>query len=1112
MAQFDANINLDVNAGKALAGINKVERAIDRLGKNAFLELKIKDNVSSLSSRVSKLRASLNNFNSSSDTAVKIAGKLVDVNARLNDELREQADLLRRIAGVNVTELEASKGRNSIQTRKRRDTFLEQQQRDIDAVQESLRSLAEAQAEVSNARLNERAQQFVDRENQAREETLKLEQALLELGNRRTTPLQEVLQVERRITNEKALQAQAERDRQFQGQSTRIPTPYRTAGSMGFPVALPEIGQDRKSRERQAVRESAERLLNLQKSNSLLVQGVTSLKAQVAIAEQLDGVYDQIVRSLQRANDRQSKLFRARENRQKRQELGGENLQRLQQVNKLATNRVLKEQLKNKVMLIGNAIRKNEFTTAKALGKEVDDLLKAEDARIDRARRLLAFRKKERQETRRNAQAAKRRNKAIGRGALEGFGFPLLFGAGPGATLGGGLGGIFGGATGLGFGAQAAGGALGTIIDNFNEGLQELSGNLNSATGILEGLSAASIQVSDDLTEAVKLLEEQGKFSEAYNIAVAKLQESFGPTAIEELSNYEAANTALEKEFSNAAATLQRELLPALTLLTNAFAGIIGLINNSKGFLEDLAKRAADQARPGFGTAISLTQAALRNVTSSPTNAFGVRGKGGTIVANQKEDLAAAEKAAKLEKERIAYEQQREIQRRRAAQELIQIENQRNSLVAERARIEADSLRYQLQVQSQIRNLELARKTQTISGQISLDRLSAQLGEAGLAAAQTPGSVIKQPEILERLFSYINLGNQKKVDDFAAGLEKIFAISPETISKQRIDELVTAYRKYVDILGQARQESFKTFEQQQQENLNEVETSLQRQVDLKNAVTDADRARLNTLFAIQDIEKRFPNATEEQLSKIKELITELNKLQTQSPLQQYIKQTTEALADTESQLLRVVQIFENQLASGITNFVTSMVDGSKTAAEAFADMLTSMGNALVQESARMIAQYIAIGIARLFATGSSPSGGGLFSSPSSFDATSIFSGAAIPFRASGGPVSSDRPYLVGERGPELFVPGSSGTVISNNQTQDIMSRYQGNTGAGSGSRTIRFESTVINNVEYVTIEQAMAMSRQAADDGAKRGAASGHARSMNTLKNSRSQRSRIGMR
>jgi phage-related minor tail protein len=34
-------------------------------------------------------------------------------------------------------------------------------------------------------------------------------------------------------------------------------------------------------------------------------------------------------------------------------------------------------------------------------------------------------------------------------------------------------------------------------------------------------------------------------------------------------------------------------------------------------------------------------------------------------------------------------------------------------------------------------------------------------------------------------------------------------------------------------------------------------------------------------------------------------------------------------------------------------------------------------------------------------------------------------------RATGGPVSALTPYLVGERGPELFVPGASGSIIPN---------------------------------------------------------------------------------
>ena len=50
------------------------------------------------------------------------------------------------------------------------------------------------------------------------------------------------------------------------------------------------------------------------------------------------------------------------------------------------------------------------------------------------------------------------------------------------------------------------------------------------------------------------------------------------------------------------------------------------------------------------------------------------------------------------------------------------------------------------------------------------------------------------------------------------------------------------------------------------------------------------------------------------------------------------------------------------------------------------------------------------------------------------------SGQELRQRATGGPVSSGTPYIVGERGPELFTPNSSGMIIPNNRLA----------GAGSG--------------------------------------------------------------
>lgn len=57
--------------------------------------------------------------------------------------------------------------------------------------------------------------------------------------------------------------------------------------------------------------------------------------------------------------------------------------------------------------------------------------------------------------------------------------------------------------------------------------------------------------------------------------------------------------------------------------------------------------------------------------------------------------------------------------------------------------------------------------------------------------------------------------------------------------------------------------------------------------------------------------------------------------------------------------------------------------------------------------------------------------------------------SAFGFRAMGGPVASGSPYVVGEKGPELFVPHASGTIVPNN-------KMGGGSGSGSGSVTVNY--------------------------------------------------------
>jgi len=71
-----------------------------------------------------------------------------------------------------------------------------------------------------------------------------------------------------------------------------------------------------------------------------------------------------------------------------------------------------------------------------------------------------------------------------------------------------------------------------------------------------------------------------------------------------------------------------------------------------------------------------------------------------------------------------------------------------------------------------------------------------------------------------------------------------------------------------------------------------------------------------------------------------------------------------------------------------------------------------------------------------------------------------------PFMAKGGPVSANSPYIVGEKGPELFMPGSSGSIVPNNA-------LGGNSGGGvTINQTINI-STGVQQTVRAEIQQLL---------------------------------------
>ncbi len=204
-----------------------------------------------------------------------------------------------------------------------------------------------------------------------------------------------------------------------------------------------------------------------------------------------------------------------------------------------------------------------------------------------------------------------------------------------------------------------------------------------------------------------------------------------------------------------------------------------------------------------------------------------------------------------------------------------------------------------------------------------------------------------------------------------------------------------------------------------------------------------------------------------------------------------------------------------------------VINGSKTTQEALADMLKSVGESFVAMAAEIIVKQLTmIALQAVLKALGGPSfggggGGGTIPSPT-MPGGAVQTGLGLNIggidqgigpvgtAANGGPVKGGQPYLIGERGPELFVPGQSGGVMRNEDMRSLMGRSPAS--GGAASMNFSFETTSIGGTEYVSREQlesAMAVTRkQASNDGAKRGMNM----TLDKMQNSPRTRTRIGLR
>lgn len=123
----------------------------------------------------------------------------------------------------------------------------------------------------------------------------------------------------------------------------------------------------------------------------------------------------------------------------------------------------------------------------------------------------------------------------------------------------------------------------------------------------------------------------------------------------------------------------------------------------------------------------------------------------------------------------------------------------------------------------------------------------------------------------------------------------------------------------------------------------------------------------------------------------------------------YIKADNSKLQQQAAELQSVYNSIGQVITTGIVDSLTAAVEGTKSLAEVASNTLRSLANIMLR-----------FGLQTFL--------GGLGGDDNRGFFTKLFGGG----RASGGSVRAGTSYLVGERGPELFTPGRSGSIAPNN--------------------------------------------------------------------------------
>jgi len=180
-----------------------------------------------------------------------------------------------------------------------------------------------------------------------------------------------------------------------------------------------------------------------------------------------------------------------------------------------------------------------------------------------------------------------------------------------------------------------------------------------------------------------------------------------------------------------------------------------------------------------------------------------------------------------------------------------------------------------------------------------------------------------------------------------------------------------------------------------------------------------------------------------------------------------------AAYETEKDALKTIQELQQDVADTVedsmTNAFMSIIDGTKSASDAFKDMARQ----IIAELLRVLV------IQRMVGSFDSKTG-------KSSGIVGAIMGAFGGGKASGGVVQAGRPYMVGEHGPEPFIPSQGGRVLSVGQAKSALA------GGGAGPTVTQYNTFTADVRQTVRAElksftpQLIAATKRAVGDEARR--------------------------